>query len=136
MKRLGFLPIWPRSLLKSVFLGLPLFLGSLLLVDCGVVAQVKQKTGGSPLDTLMNTRLWADVPEAKDFVRESRPPSESLDYLPTTPPQEIPRPKLKSKDELQALQAELERAGKRNQAQVGRRSAAKISRSSGKAKSD
>ena len=32
----------------------------------------KRNPTGSPLDTLMSTRLFADVPEAKDFVRETR----------------------------------------------------------------
>ena len=27
--------------------------------------------GGTPLDVLMHTKLWEDVPEAKDFVKES-----------------------------------------------------------------
>lgn len=67
------------------------------------------KTGGSPLDTLMSTRLWADVPEAKDFVRETRRPPDSLAYQPVTGT-DPERPKLRNKEELQALQGELERA--------------------------
>jgi hypothetical protein len=67
------------------------------------------KTGGSPLDTLMSTRIWADVPEAKDFVRETRRPPDSLAYQPVTGT-DPERPKLRNKEELQALQGELERA--------------------------
>lgn len=67
------------------------------------------KTGGSPLDTLMNTKLWADVPEAKDFVRERRQPPDSLAYQPVTG-LDPERPKLRSKAELQALEGELNRA--------------------------
>ncbi|MGH6852524.1 MAG: hypothetical protein ACREDJ_04860, partial [Methylocella sp.] len=36
-----------------------------------VVHAQEPKAGGSPLDTLMHTKIWADVPEAKDFVRET-----------------------------------------------------------------
>jgi hypothetical protein len=71
------------------------------------------KTSGSPLDTLMNTRLQADVPEAKDFVRTARPPPDSLAYQPMTGT-DPDRPKPKSKAELQALESELERAGAHN----------------------
>ena len=67
------------------------------------------KTGGSPLDTIMSTKLWADVPEAKDFVRETRKPADSLDYQPVTGT-DPERPKLRDKAELKSLQDELERA--------------------------
>jgi hypothetical protein len=69
---------------------------------------------GSPLDTIMSTHLFADVPEAKDFVRESRPPPNTLDYLPLTGP-DREGPKLKTKDELKALETELESAGVHNE---------------------
>ncbi len=74
---------------------------------------------GTPLDTLMSTRLHADVPDAKDFVREARPPAETLEFKPTagTDPE---RPKLRTKAELDALQSELESAGQRNLARAGR----------------
>lgn len=74
--------------------------------------------GGSPLDVIMNTRLWTDVPEAKDFVKETRPPEDSLEYQPTagTDP---PRPKLRTPAELKALQDELENAGARNEKAAG-----------------
>src|SRR6266576_3888460 len=65
------------------------------------------KPGGSPLDTLMHTKIWADVPEAKDFVRETRPPPDSLVYQPVTGT-DPDRPKLRSKAELEALANELE----------------------------
>jgi hypothetical protein len=75
--------------------------------QCAYAQQAK--TGGSPLDTLMSTRLWADVPEAKDFVRETRQSPDSLAYQPVTGT-DPERPKLRNKEELQALQGELERA--------------------------
>ena len=69
------------------------------------------KPGGSPLDTLMHTKIWADVPDAKDFVRETRPPPDSLAYQPVTGT-DPERPKLRSKAELETLQSELERAAR------------------------
>jgi len=73
------------------------------------------KAGGSPLDTLLSTHLFADVPEAKDFVRETRPPPESLDYVPLTgADREGDKPK--TKDELKAMASELEAAAQHNEA--------------------
>lgn len=97
-------------------------LGSLFLKAAPACHAQEQKTGGSPLDTLMQTKLWADVPEAKDFVRESRPPPDSLDYQPVTGT-DPERPKPKTKDELKSLEAELERAAEHNLRSAGRRSA-------------
>lgn len=90
------------------------------LCICSSLNAQDQKSGGSPLDTIMRTRLWADVPEAKDFVRESRPAGEALEYQPTTgaDPQ---RPTPRTKGELEALQNELESAAARNEAKAGRR---------------
>jgi hypothetical protein len=78
------------------------------------------KAGGSPLDTLMHTKIWADVPEAKDFVRETRPPPDSLAYQPVTGT-DPERPKLRSKAELDALKSELERAAAHNERHAGNR---------------
>jgi hypothetical protein len=69
---------------------------------------------GSPLDTIMSTHFHADVPEASDFVRESRPPPEVLDYAPLTGP-DREGPKLKTGDELKALEKELEKAAAQNE---------------------
>lgn len=89
-------------------------LGFCLGAGSDALAQDARKTGGSPLDTLMRTRLWADVPEAKDFVRQTRPSTDQLDYQPTrgTDPE---RPKVRTGAELEALQRELERAGARHE---------------------
>ncbi|HET6377488.1 MAG TPA: hypothetical protein VFG05_04180 [Methylocella sp.] len=76
------------------------------------------KSYGSPLDTLMNTRLWADVPEAKDFVRASRPPSGSLSYQPLTGV-DPERPKPRTEEELKALESELNDAAARNSRRGG-----------------
>lgn len=78
------------------------------------------KPGGSPLDTLMRTKIWADVPDAKDFVRETRPPPDSLAYQPVTGTDPA-RPKLRSKAEIEALQSELERAAAHNNRNAGKR---------------
>ncbi len=77
------------------------------------------KLGPSPLDTLMHTKIWADVPEAKDFVRETRRPPDNLTYQPVTGT-DPERPKLKSKAELEALENELERAATRNNKKAGK----------------
>lgn len=75
----------------------------------------KRNPTGSPLDTLMNTKLWPDVPEAKDFVRQARPNDDSLDYRPPWgPDRESPKPR--SKEELDALRRELGADAARNKA--------------------
>jgi len=87
----------------------------------GSFAQAQQaKTNGSPLDTLMSTKIWADVPEAKDFVRDTRPPPDSLAYQPVTGT-DPERPKPRSKTELQDLQGELERAVSHNEGTAQKR---------------
>jgi hypothetical protein len=110
-----------RNLLYSSHarLGLAAALAGICLA--GPFAHAQQaKTGGSPLDTLMSTKLWADVPEAKDFVRDSRPPPDSLAYQPVTGT-DPDRPKLRSKAELQALQGDLEHAGAHNDTNARKR---------------
>jgi hypothetical protein len=84
----------------------------------------KRNPTGSPLDTLMSTRLFADVPEAKGFVRETRRSPDSLEFKPTngTDPE---RPKVRTKTELDALQSELEGAARKNAARAGLRRAEK-----------
>ena len=63
----------------------------------------------------MNTHLYADVPEAKDFVKATRPPTDTLDYQPITPQlTDVERPKTRSPSELTALEHELDQAGARN----------------------
>lgn len=84
----------------------------------------KRNPTGSPLDTLMQTRLWADVPEAKDFVRKARPPQDTLDYKPTTGSYPK-RPKPRTPAELDALKSELESAARRNEARAGQLKSAK-----------
>jgi len=72
----------------------------------------------------MSTRLFADVPEAKGFVRETRRSPDSLEFKPTngTDPE---RPKVRTKTELDALQSELEGAARKNAARAGLRRAEK-----------
>src|SRR3984893_10779793 len=84
------------------------------------------KAGGSPLDTLMHTKIWADVPEAKDLVRETRPPPDGLAYQPVTGT-DPERPKLRSKAELEALESELTRGVSHNDRQAGKRAGIKKS---------
>ncbi len=66
--------------------------------------------GGTPLDVFLNTKLWTDAPEAKPFVKATRPPEDTLHYQ-TTGGKDIARPKLKTSAELQQMEDELERAG-------------------------
>lgn len=96
---------------------------SLILLHSSALGQPSQSSG-TPLDTIMNTKLWADVPEAKDFVRDSRQPPDSLAYQPLNGV-DPERPKPRSKAELQALQGELEQAGLHNQARAAQKPAVK-----------
>ncbi|MGA3303598.1 MAG: hypothetical protein ABSC72_09960 [Methylovirgula sp.] len=66
--------------------------------------------GGTPLDVLMHTKLWEDVPEPKDFVKQSRPPDDALQYQPTQG--DDPKgAQLLNPNQLDSLQDELEHAG-------------------------
>lgn len=98
------------TLLAGVFL----VLGTVVHAE-----QAKTKTSGSPLDTLMHTRLWADVPKEKDFVRDTRPPTEALGYQPLTGT-DPERPKLRTKAELKALESELDSATLENDRKAGK----------------
>jgi hypothetical protein len=66
--------------------------------------------GGTPLDVILNTRLWTDVPEAQGFVKATRPSEDTLKYQPTAG-KDIVRPKLRTPAELKVMEDELERAG-------------------------
>lgn len=68
---------------------------------------------GSPLDTLMSTHLWTDVPPVQPFVRETHPDPKTLDYTPLTG-KDPDRPKPRDAANIQALQAELEQDAVRN----------------------
>jgi len=99
-------------------------MSAFLFAAPGLHAEDEKKTGGSPLDTIMHTKIWADVPEAKDFVRQSRRPSDDLDYQPTTGADPT-RPTPRTKSELEALRSELETGIAQNEARAGRRKQAK-----------
>jgi hypothetical protein len=71
-------------------------------------------TYGSPLETLKNTHLTTTVPDAKDFVRQTRPDASKLDYTPLTGT-DPERPKPRDPKGVEALQAELEGAGAKNE---------------------
>jgi hypothetical protein len=66
--------------------------------------------GGTPLDVIMNTKLWTDVPEAEDFVKATRPSEDTLQFQPTVGP-DVARPKPRTPAELKAMEEELEQAG-------------------------
>lgn len=82
-----------------------------------VFAQNAPYGGGTPLDVILNTRLWTDMPEAKDFVRDTRRSPDELEFQPTRG-SEYKRPKLRTTTELEALQKELEQAAARNRARA------------------
>jgi hypothetical protein len=69
----------------------------------------KPKHRNTPLDTILQTRLWTDVPEPKDFVKDRRPNPEKLKYQPVTGT-DPERPKLRTPGELKDLETELEAA--------------------------
>ncbi len=66
--------------------------------------------GGTPLDVILHTRYWTDVPDMRDFVKAARPAEGSLQFTPTggTEPK---RPPLRNATQLQQMQNELENAG-------------------------
>ncbi len=69
----------------------------------------KKDNHQSPLATIMQTRLWADTPDPKDFVKDHRPPVSRLKYEPLTGT-DPERPKLRTPAELKDLETELEAA--------------------------
>lgn len=71
-------------------------------------------TYGSPLDTLKNTHFTTTVPDAKGFVRETSPDKDKLKYTPLTGT-DPERPKPRDPKGIEALQAELEGAGAKNE---------------------
>ena len=101
----------------------------LLLVSCNVAttsaraqtdstpAKHKPNPYGSPLDTIMSSHLWTDVPKAQDFVRDTHPAAKDLDYTPLTG-KDPERPKPRDPANIMALQAELEEEGARNTARA------------------
>ena len=72
----------------------------------------KPNNYGSPLGTIMSSHLWTEVPQAQDFVRDSRPAPKALDYTPLTSQlgKDPDRPKPRDAANVLALQAELEQS--------------------------
>ena len=68
----------------------------------------------SPLDTILSTRLWTDVPPAQDFVKTTRPDPKGLDYAPLVG-NDPERPKPRDAAGVAALKAELESGGAQNE---------------------
>jgi hypothetical protein len=99
------------SMIRSMILALWLVLG----FASAAGAQSPGTVSGSPLDTMMNTRLWTDVPEPKDFVLRARPAPETLDYRTPYAVDDV-RPRPRGKAEVEALTRALEQANARNRA--------------------
>jgi hypothetical protein len=96
-------------------LSVPLLAGfALILAGVPANAQNKHNTYGSPLDTFMNTHITTDVPEPKDFVKETSPAKSTLKYTPLTGT-DPDRPKPRDPKQIKELQAELESAGVKNE---------------------
>jgi hypothetical protein len=116
----------PNRLLNSLLApsASVLFMAMFLVFGSAVHAGQVNNTYGSPLDTLTHTKLWADVPEAKGFVHDTRPPDDTLSYQPVTGT-DPERPKLRSKAELKALESELESATAQNEKKAGKHGAVK-----------
>lgn len=75
----------------------------------------------SPLATIMQFRLHADVPEAQDFVKETRPDKKTLKYTPLQSqlgPDPV-RPTPRDAAGIDDLKAEMEAAIAHNEARVG-----------------
>lgn len=74
--------------------------------------------GGTPLDVILSTKFWVDPPKEKGFVEESRQPDSTMHYQPTvgTDPK---RPPLLNKNQLDAMQQELEAGGAVNEKAAG-----------------
>lgn len=96
---------------RSAVLAACLVLGAVAVAR----AQGSGTVSGSPLDTIMNTRFWTDVPEAKDFVRQARPESDTLEFK-TPYAKDAVRPRVRSATEVEALKRDLEKAILRNKA--------------------
>ena len=81
-------------------------------------AKHKPKPNGSPLDTIMSSHLWTSVPQARDFVRDSRPAHKDMTYTPLTSQlgKDPDRPKPRDPANVLALQAELEQSIAHNNA--------------------
>lgn len=60
----------------------------------------------------MSSHLWTNVPQAQDFVRDSRPAPKDLRYTPLTSQvgKDPERPKPRDAANVMALQAELEQS--------------------------
>ena len=69
--------------------------------------------GGTPIDVIVNNKLWEDAPEPKGFVKDNRRPVDELGYQPTIGV-DAERPKTRTKDQLKDLQSELEQAAVHN----------------------
>jgi hypothetical protein len=98
-----------RRLAVCSFLGLAAAFSLTAVSGLAEEHKKKPKHRNTPLDTIMQTKLWTDAPEPKDFVKAARPPAERLHYQPVTGT-DPERPKPSTPAELKSLEAELETA--------------------------
>jgi hypothetical protein len=113
------MPVFPQSSLLAAVgrrgwgLGLTcalsLFAATSFADETNTSTNKRKDNHQSPLATIMQTKLWADTPEPKDFVKDHRPPAESLKFQPLTGT-DPERPKVRTPAELKDLETELEAA--------------------------
>jgi hypothetical protein len=76
----------------------------------------------TPVDSLSKAlKLKPDEPTPKDFVRQSRPPAETLRYVPINTPRADPPKSVMSPDEVRKMEADLDRVRTRHDAISGRK---------------
>ena len=87
---------------------IPLVMGAAFAVlgACGAQAQES-----SPVKSLLGSmNFTTDVPESKDFVRSTRKPRESLDYIPTVAAHPERKARVKTPEEVARDEASLDSA--------------------------
>lgn len=75
--------------------------------------------GTETTDLMTSLGLWTNVPEAKEFVRRTRPASETLDFR-SPYATDLRRPPARDPAGVQSLERNLERAGARNRSLAGK----------------
>jgi hypothetical protein len=116
--------MWTSRAAFQIFCGIIAYAVLLLVPAAAQQTQPAPKQpygGGTPLDVIMHSKLWTDVPRMPDFVRAARPPEKSLNYISTAIEKQPKRPPLRNSSQIQQMEDELETAGARNEAAAGMR---------------
>jgi hypothetical protein len=116
--------MWTSRAVFQIFCGIITYVVLFLVPAAAQQTQPAPKQpygGGTPLDVILHSKLWTDVPRMPDFVRAARPPEKSLNYISTAIGKEPKRPPLRNSSQIQQMEDELETAGARNEAAAGMR---------------